>query len=344
MDRMPVLFLCLLLGATSPVLAAPRPDSYMDSRKAQLVKTAEELVFNDRFAAADSVYREEIVRHPEDPLAYLLRAAGLLARMSDREEEERKDLFHALLDSADQLTSRCLDTCDDRTAAWMYLLRGHAKAYRSLWESKFGSFVTALKLGLAVDNEYTAGLKRDSSLYDIYAGLGSYHYWKSAKAGMLSRIGIFKNERDKGIAELELAIDSSLIHRDFSRSALVWIRLDCNEYAAAARLAETLSREYPDGKAFLWPLAQAHFNDREFQAALDSYRRLRDKLASSPGNYYNLVECDFYIVQCLSWLERPDEATREAKTIFDYEADIPEKTLHRQHSKISYLKRIARRR
>jgi len=340
----PAGFFFFIIAVFASPLNAGAVDPYLDTTRLTLVQTAEALVLNDHFAEADSLYREQIRLHPHDPLGYLLRAAGLLAEMSDREENLHEPLFRSLIDSTEQLTARRLDTCDDRTAAWMHLWRGHTRAYRSLWESKFGSFMTALKLGLTVNDEYEAGLKCDSSLLDLYAGLGSYHYWKSAKAGMLSWVGIFRNERDKGIRELQRAADYSIIHRDFARSALVWIRLDRKQYDSAIVLAEELLHRFPDGKAFLWPLAQAYYAGGDYDAALDIYSRLRARFETDPGNYYNLIECDYYLTQCHNWLSRQDDAIRAASALSTYDDRVPKETRRRQSSKISYLRRIASRR
>ena len=170
-------------------------------------------------------------------------------------------------------------------------------------------------------------------------------YWKSAKAGMLSWVGIFRNERDKGIRELQRAADSSLIHRDFARSALVWIRLDQKEYDSAIALAEDLHERFPDGKTFLWPIAQAHFADGDYASARDIYLQLRERFDSSPGNYYNLIECDYFIVQCYNWESRTSDAREyAASAVSSYDDLIPTETRRRQSSKLSYLKRIAQRR
>jgi hypothetical protein len=204
--------------------------------------------------------------------------------------------------------------------------------------------MAALRLGLAVNDEYEAGLELDSTLYDLYAGLGSYHYWKSAKAGMLRWVGIFKNEKDKGVRELQLAVDSSLIHRDLARSALIWIRIDQKQYDSAAALAAAMSEIHPGGTAFLWPLAQARFKAGRYSEALGVYRRLRERYADEPENYYNLVECDYYVVQCLNWLSETSEARDSATRVYTYYDLIPDKTLRRQSAKLSYLKRVAARR
>ena len=263
--------------------------------------------------------------------------------MSDAEENLNEPLFEQLLDTVDILSDRILDTCDNNTAAWMYLYRGHARGYRALWESMFGSSLRALRLGLSTIDENEAGLKRDSTVIDLYAGIGSYHYWKSAKAGVLRWLGIFRNEKDKGVAELRRAADSSLLHRDLSRSSLIWVLLDRKEYDSAIALAEDFVRRYPEGKAFLWPIAQAQFRKAHYAQAAETFVRIRTRLESSPGNHHNLIECDYYLAQCYTWLEETRLLETTKQGYLSYREGIPASTKKRQRDKINFLNRVAKR-
>jgi hypothetical protein len=248
-----------------------------------------------------------------------------------------------LLDTVNTLSDRILDTCDNTTAAWMFLWRGHAKAYRALWESKFGSSFRALKLGLSTVDEYEAGLKRDSTVLDLYAGVGSYHYWKSAKAGVLRWIGIFKNEKDKGIAELRRAADSSLLHRVLARSALIWIWLDRKEFDSAVSLAEDFLKRFPESRTFIWPIAQAQFRQAKYGEAAATFSKIRASLETSPGNYHNLIECDFHLAKCYTWLEDDVRLETTKQNFLSYRERIPDATKMRQSDKINFLNRVVRR-
>jgi hypothetical protein len=331
--------LAFLLGV-SPSSGA---EGYMDNWRGQRVIQAQQLLFNDQFDQVDSIYREHIEDHPEDPTGYLFRAGALFAEMSDREDNLHEELFRRSLDTVDILTERILDACNDPTAAWMYLLRGHARAYQSLYQSKFGSFMSALKLGLATIDEYETGLKHDSTLYDLYAGIGSYHYWKSAKAGFLKWLGIFKDEKDKGIRELHLAADSSLLHRELAQSALIWVWLDRQEYDSAIAIARDFADRYPDGKTFLWPLAQALFAKGDYEQAAEVYAEIRTRLAPDPGNYFNLIECDYHLTQCYNWLGDKEHTRSAARQLNGYESLVSRGILMRQLSKVKFLRRMARR-
>ena len=330
----------LLIALESPA----HGELYMNSVRVECVQQAYKHLFNDRFAKVDSIYAIWIKENPEDPLGYAFRAGALFAEMSDREENLHKEQFLSFLDSTEFLTTRIIDTCDATTAAWMYLFLGHTRAYRSLWESRFGSLMTALRQGLSTIDKYEAGLAADPALYDLYAGCGSYHYWKSAKAGVLKWVGVFNDERDKGITELYLAADSSLVHQEVALSALIWIWLDRREYDSAAALAELFIERYPEGKTFRWPLAQILFRQGKYEQAAAVYGEIRALLQSSPGNYYNLIQCDYYVAQCYSWSEQSDRAVEIARGIKHYEEFIPDAIVRRQSAKLNYLGRLAKRR
>jgi len=329
--------------ALLPLLPLDAPAGpYLDSLKANIFNTGQVLLFNDRFEGVQALYDGYIEVYPDDPAGYLFKAAALMGEMADREENLYPESFRSLIDSVERKVERQIDTCSGRTQAWFCLFRGHAKAYRSLWEARFGSFITAVKLGVDARADYTEGLRADSSLYDLYLGLGSYHYWKSARAGLLGFLRLLKNEKVRGISELRLAADSSLISREGARSALAWVWLDAKEYDSVIAAAGELAASYPEGKSFLWPLASAWFLSERYDQALQVYRTLRQRLAVLPGNCYNLIECDYHICRCLEKLRLKDEARQAALAVGEYYDDIPQDVRRRQRKKMVYLLRRAR--
>ncbi len=343
MRRPPVFLFCFILFPCFLIYGTYAADSYMDDSRIGALMRAQDFLFDDRFDAADSIYTAMINESPRDPAGYIFRAGGLLAQMNDREENLRGALFSDLLDSVEIFSEAILDTCNDRTAAWMHLFRGHSRAYRSLWEARFGSVLKALRVGLSSNDEYERGLICDSSLYDLYAGLGSYHYWKSSRAGLLRTLGLFRNEKERGITELYLAVDSSVLHRESAHSALAWVWLDRDRYDSVIAIASDFAARYDKGKTFLWPLAQAYYLQEDYQHALEIYRMIRSRLLDCPGNYFNLIECDYYICQCHNWLLREDRAIAAARRIHEYRDLIPDKTFGRQRSKVRFLERMATR-
>jgi tetratricopeptide (TPR) repeat protein len=326
----------LFFVPATPASAQP----YLDSARIATLLKIQDMIFDDRFTSADSAATELIETSPADPIGYLLRASNMLAEMTDQEENLYSKRFERLLDTTETIARKAADTADTPTQAWMHLILGHIQAYRSLYESRFGSFATAIRKGLAVRGEYQKALELDSSLYDIYAGLGGYHYWKSVKAGFLRWIGIFRNDKDKGIRELRLAADSSIISRQTASSALIWVWLDAKQYDSAIAEASKMLELHPSGRTFMWPLGQAFFQKADYERTVDIYTRLRDVLAAHPGNYFNLIACDRFLTLCWQLRNQTDKAREAAARFAEYRDRIPESVRKRQSEKIEYLEEI----
>jgi tetratricopeptide (TPR) repeat protein len=89
-------------------------------------------------------------------------------------------------------------------------------------------------------------------------------------------------------------------------------------------------------------MAEAYFKGRKYQKALKTYQAIRQKLAHDPGNYYNLVECDYRIYRCLEKMNQKKQAKASARKLLSYYDSIPKKTRSRQRTNISFLRRAAR--
>ena len=334
----------LVLTATAVLITTPTTilaGDYLDSARVRQLLSIQQLLYNDKFYEADSLSKIMIEEYPADPAGYLFRAVTLITVMFDREDNLYPEEFNRLIDSARSKASSLCDTASNCTRAWMYLFIGHTEAYRSLWESRFGSLITAIKKGRRAKKEYERGLAYDSSLYDLYFGLGLYHYWKSAKAGILRWVGLIHNDKDKGIAQLYLAADSSLISREAARSALIWIRLDRKEYDSVIEGCRQMRKMYPDGKALLWPLARAYYEKKDYRNALQTFQLLRRRIADDPGNYSNLIECDYHLFRCFEKLSLDAEANKVAVGMQQYYEKIPKDVRRRQRTKIALLRRAA---
>lgn len=315
----------------------------MTAEKQRVLLRAQEFSLNDRFDSAHYQLDSLMQSLPDDPAGYLYKAAVYLAQMTDAEQDLYSNEFKALIDTVIVLTGSPGLNAGPRETAWMRLWEGHARAYRSLRESRFGSFTSALKQAFEARSCYEDGLEADSTLYDLYGGLGMFHYWKSAKAGFLRWIGLFKNEKDRGIAELRLAVDSSIISSQMARNALIWIWLDRGEYDSVVAACSEAVERFPHGKLFLWPLAEAYFKCERYDLAAQTYLALRDKLMLSPGNYYNVIECDYNLNRCYDKMELDTMAIEAARRVNAYYDSLGDKIKRRQRSKLDYLRRVARR-
>ncbi len=339
-NRAGIFLLVLLLGT----LIYPKSvqGAYPDSARVRMFLDIQRFLYNDQFDEADSACGVLTGVYPDDPAGHVFEAAVMVGRMTDREEDLYHERFLPCLDSTQAMIDSALAGADAQKESWLYLFRGHVEAYRSLYQSRFGSFISAVKSGMRAMDNYEKGLKADSSNYDLYLGAGSYHYWKSAKAGLLRFLMIFKNEKGQGIEELRLAADSSLVFRDAARSALIWVWLNEKQYDSVVAEGAAFAGKYPGGKAVLWPMAQAYFEKRQYRSAIEMYEEIRERTAADPGNYFNMIECDYEIGRCYDRMKMTDSARAVSKRVDEYEDNIPEDIRKRQRSKLEFLKRLGK--
>lgn len=333
---------CILICLSLSGSLRARSDIYMTETRAARLQAVQQHILNEQFDSAFGLAQQVKQASPQDPAGYLFEAATLLGEMTGAEANLHEAAFKAAIDTATRLADTLTATSTGTEAAWYYLYLGNARAYAALWESRFGSFISAAKLGFSAAEAFEAGLAQDSSVYDLYLGLGSFHYWKSAKAGLLRWMGIISDEKARGIAELKLAADSSVLFRDAARQAMIWVWLDQGRYDSARAGAEQALEKYPDGNLFLWPLAEAQFHSRQFEDAIETYRTLRRRIIAHPGNYYNLVAVDYQLALCYQELDDREMMKQVARGVRDYARAIPRTTEHRHRDALDHLARMAR--
>ena len=315
---------------------------YLTPAKRDCLVSWQNAVLQTDFVRADSISRVLTSTAAADPAGLFCRGATCLALMIDREQAEEEAEFRAAMDSAQALAADVLDTCNDQVAAWMHLLRGHTYTYRAIYEGRFGSWWQAYRCAQKGQEEYLAGLDRDSSLHDLLLGLGSIQYWRSAKAGLLRKVGLVADNRQLGIDLLQEAQRSSIISREAAWNALIWIRLDQKQYDSAAALCRSLLDRFPESRMLRWPLAQALFGAGAFREASGLYEELRREYVANPGNYYNVIECDYYLAQCCEQMRDAARLRQAARRVRDYVSQVPSDTARRQRDKLDFLKRTAR--
>ncbi len=331
-----IIFLLYLFILTSPQITMGA-EKYLTDTKKEFITRIQTDIYLDNFQTAHDFSDSLISLDKNDPIGYLFKAAVYLSEMTDTEENLYPLVFKNLIDTVILLGEKNITAVDSNSSAWNCLAVGHARAYRSLYESRFGSMTSALKNGFKAKSAYQDGLNYDSSVYDIYGGLGMYHYWKSAKAGFLRSLRIFNDDRQKGIDELYLTIDSSEISADAARSSLIWIYLDKEQFDTAAVIAQKMYQKYPEGKIFLWALAQIYFQSEQFDKAVETYQFLLEKLTANPKNYFNIVECEYRIYEADIKNGNTVKAKKTARRFMTFVNKIPQKTRERQKDKIEIL-------
>jgi tetratricopeptide (TPR) repeat protein len=322
-----ILSLLLTMAVYSSTSALELDSAYLAD-----IRNGINLTINERFVEARNLFQMMANRDSTDYAPLLFLAGVEHAEMFDREDYSARPKFDSLISKALTLTEKAIR--ENRNSAWAHLTRGNAYAYIATLETKVGSWWGALRKGLAAKNEYLEALELDPLLYDAYLGLGSYHYWKSAKTEFINWLPLIADRKEEGLAELQLAIDSSLFSTDMAANSLLWIYLDWGRADDAYDVACRLQEKFPDSRLFNWGVAFAAYSSRRLPEALAAFGRILTMIEEQPGqNNFNTIECRFHRAVIFNRLGQKDNAMIELQKLLSY--PVSDEVRKRQGDKIA---------
>jgi hypothetical protein len=184
--------------------------------------------------------------------------------------------------------------------AYDYLYLGGAVGYRGIHKALTGNWMGAFVDGLKGKHYLEDALKLDPELYDVYYGLGSYHFWKSLKSKIFWWLPFVADNRQMGIDMIKLAIEKGKYATEDAKLALVRIWVENKEYDKAFAQIDMLQKIYPNKPFLLWLLAQAQMENQMYDGATNTYQSLLEALTSSPYHHpAGEVECRYLLALTL---------------------------------------------
>ena len=314
------------------------PQTYLDYQDPQikgLILEGVEATFQENYSLAESRFETLVRMAPEDPAGYFFKAALYQAQMIDYESNFREKDFYRNIKMAKMFARKRLKR--DKRDAWAYLILGNTYGAKAVYDAKKGKWWSGLNNGLYAKSALKETIKHDPEIYDAYLGLGSYHFWTSVMTRAFWWLPFIGDHREKGISQTKLAYEKSIFSSGAAASGLIWMYIEEKEFDQAIGLAQKMQSQYPEGKSFLWPLAEAYLQKRDWNNALLTYQELFERLernhaTGNPDQSYNLIECRFHIANCLFSLGRYGECASVCQKIWNLPLD--EKIQKRQKAKL----------
>jgi tetratricopeptide (TPR) repeat protein len=294
-----------------------------------------EATFQENYPLAESRFETLIQMAPEDPAGYFFLATLYHAQMIDYESNFKEKDFHKNIEMAARFAKKRIK--EEKENAWSYLILGNTYGAKAVYDAKQGKWWSGLNNGLYAKSALKEAIKHDPEVYDAYVGLGAYHFWASAMTKALWWLPFIGDHRQKGISEMRLAYEKSIFSQSAAASGLIWIYIEEKKFDQAISLAQKMQSKYQQGKSFLWALAQAYYEKKDWHSALLKYQELLERLESNhtsenPGQSYNLIECRFYIANCLFSMGRYEKCISLCQEILDLPLDTD--TQKRQKDKL----------
>jgi tetratricopeptide (TPR) repeat protein len=338
-----------LLWAGAFVLLSPHlsfSEKYLDYQSPRIQTIALQGIqasFREEYALAESWFHTLVRMAPDDPAGYFFLAALYHAQMIDYESDFREKELNDNVKLAKELARKKIRK--NNKDAWAYVILGNSYGVKAVYDAMKGKWWSGLNEGLYAKSALKQATKLDPELYDAYVGLGSYHYWASVKTRAFWWLPFIGDHRQEGIAQTKLACEKSVFSKAAAASGLIWMHISEKQYDQAISLARKMQSEYPQGKSFLWPLAQAQFEKRNWSDALSTYRDLlgrleKDHRSGNPDQSYNLVECRFYVANCLFSLGRYAQCDSVCQEILSF--PLHQEIKKRQEAKLKSAGELSR--
>jgi len=265
-------------------------------------------VYDENFHAALATFDSVIRQEPSSPRGYFFVAAAYSNLTGDYRNLSYAAKFLEHVNKAIEIGA-AKDKSDSATADDLFYYGG-AVGYRGIYRSFTGDWVGAFRDGLRGRSLLKRSFEADDTNKDIYLGLGTYDYWRSAMTKILWWMPFFSDKRERGIQEILVAAENAKFSSLEAAYALVRIYYDYEKYDELFELWESKLKEMNpiDPFANYW-LGLAYLETGQFDRALESFQTILNVYLKS--QYYDAggeMEARYYIGLALSRQGRYDEA------------------------------------
>ena len=289
-----------------------------------LLNEAVNCSYMEDFSRAESILKFVKKEEPDHPVAYFLLSSLYEMMWVDIGDNTYRDKIFSYADSAIDKGKKWTKEYSDDPWGYFFIGGGYTLKifYYVMKEDYLGTFVMINPAIYYLEKARDL----DSTLNDVYLGLGGWEYMK----GHLPFMG---KDKEKGLAMIRKAIEGSKFVSLYSTLAYANICIREGDYDEAISILEPLLSKIPDSRTFTWPLVKAYYGKKEYQKTLEIVNKL---IGMSANNDYSRFEAYYYKAKILFELGESEEALAAADTALNIE--VKEDMLHVKDIKEDLLK------
>lgn len=257
-----------------------------DKRIDTLIRLGIDQILRQNYQQADSIFVHINKVDLLHPMGYLLRAALIILKSIDYEEELDKNKVQEFLNISEEKVNALPNNANNDYMKTYYfgLIKG-LSAYVNLY---IGDWFNAFRDGLKSIGYFENTLEQNHKSAEAKIAIGIYKYWRSRKSEIFSWLPFIKDEKQLGIRLIENGIKENSYLQYLGFHSLAWIMLDRKHPKEALEICKKMLERYPECRFFLWILART-YEDINKQKAIELYRELLSSIRSSKMNGYNEV-------------------------------------------------------
>ena len=306
-----------------------------------LAFSAIENIYNNDLKKAEEEAKEIIKKFPESPAGYFFYAVILDFWMIHYQSNEKENEFYRYCDLAIEKSEKILQK--NPSDEWAIFFMGGADGYKGTYEARYERWITAFRYGWKGVSVLLELQEKDTKITDIYYGIGSYNYWRSAMMKTLWFMPSINDKRQEGIRMLYEAQKKGVYTKITASVALIDILISEKQYAQALQISQQRLSEYPDALIFKWGQARSLFGQNRFDKALEVYKTILNKVESDPqNNHYNAAICHLEMAKIYQKLADHEKAILECNRMkyYNFDSDV-EKRLDKYFNEAKSIARDA---
>lgn len=255
----------------------------MTSIRSERARTVAGLTIKGEFAAALDSCHAIVREEPANPVGYFLLATAYYTINNQFRNDHYADSVSTAVDTAIALARK--RTEDSRNSAEWHFVLGSSFGCRALYRSLHGGWWGAFRDGHNGCVNLEKAYDKDTSFTDALSGVGAYHFWKSAKAKILTFLPFVSDKRDEGIAELRRAVAAHGTMSVNAQRSLLPIYYEQKQYDAAVALADSLATEHLLDPNSRLHLARSLIALKQWDQAMQALDQVLSEWKNSP--YYD---------------------------------------------------------
>ena len=296
-----VLSLCSFLPAKDELpVVPPGAIAPMDTLFHRPLSRGLDLVYQDRFPAAIALFDSLAQVFPDHPAPNFYLAATYQTWMSSYR-------FNGFQEELEANVQRAIDKGNEllevrRDDPWLNFYIGAAYGYRAFFRVRSFNWIGAYLDGKKGIGNFHRALEKEPALYDVYLGLGSYHYWRTARSKFIRVIAFWMSDkRDFGLKQIDFSIRHGRYCPAESFLVLATAQFDYGQYQAALQTLQEFHRDHRPVMSSRYLEGRLRIEAGEWDRVEQIFRDLLARLEPYPYPSVGYqVECQYWIARALT--------------------------------------------
>lgn len=280
----------------------------IDSTFDKPLKQGIAFVYSDNYQKSLALFDSLKQIHPDHPAPYFNIAASYQAWMGSYRinnfQKKLEDNVEMAIDKGNKLLEQQPDD------PWLNFYVGAAYGYRAFNRFRNSNWIGAFFDGRKGIGNFEESLKKDETLYDVYLGLGSYYYWRTARSKFIRAVAFWmRDKRKEGLQQIEFSIKHGRYCPPESIFGLVIALYDYEKYDEAYNILQTYMKEEQQNiisGLYLRGILEAKRND--WAQTSEMFTQILERLEAHP---YQSIG---YQVECKYWLALAAKGQNDLET------------------------------